>query len=74
MNAIFIPAAASKPRSGIYDAPCATTFWDLLNQIDTRKAPCKTIPKMNRELHRHPQITINFCIIPWNNNLLRRTE
>ena len=22
-----------KRRSGIYDAPCATTFWDLLNQI-----------------------------------------
>jgi hypothetical protein len=24
-----------KRRNGIYDAPCATTFWELLNQIDT---------------------------------------
>jgi hypothetical protein len=26
-----------KRRSGIYDAPCATTFWDLLNQIESNE-------------------------------------
>jgi hypothetical protein len=45
-----------------------------LGVFDTRKSPCKTIPKMNRKLHRHPQIAINFCITPWNRNLLHRTE
>jgi hypothetical protein len=42
--------------------------------FNTRKSPCKTIPKMNRKLARYPQIAINFCINPWNNNLLPRTE
>jgi hypothetical protein len=42
--------------------------------FNTRKSPCKTIPKMNRKLARYPQIAINFCITPWNNNLLPRTE
>ena len=29
---------------------------------------------MNRELGRHSQVVIKFCITPWNNNLLPRTE
>jgi hypothetical protein len=45
-----------------------------LGIFDTRKSPCKTIPKMNRKLVRHPQIAINFCITPRNSNLLRRNE
>jgi len=45
-----------------------------LGRFDTRKSPAKTIPKMNRKLARHPQIAINFCITPWSNNLLPRTE
>jgi len=45
-----------------------------LGVFDTRKSPCKTIPKMNRKLARHPQIAINFCITPRNSNLLRRNE
>ena len=45
-----------------------------LGVFNRRKSPCKTIPKMNRKLARHPQIALNFCITPWNNNLLRRTE
>ncbi len=45
-----------------------------LGHFDTRKSPAGTIPKMNRKLARHPRIAINFCITPWNNNLLRRTE
>ena len=45
-----------------------------LGVFNTRKSPCKTIPKMNRKLYRYPQIVINFCITPWNKNLLRRTE
>ena len=45
-----------------------------LEIFSSRKSPCKSIPKMNRKLARYPQITINFCITPWSNNLLRRTE
>ena len=45
-----------------------------LGVFNTRKSPCKSIPKMNRKLHRYPQIAINFCITPCNKNLLRRTE
>ncbi len=45
-----------------------------LETFNSRKSPCKTIPKMNRKLARYPQVAINFCITPWNNNLLRRTE
>jgi len=45
-----------------------------LGVFDTRKSPCKSLPKMNRKLARHPQIAINFCITPWNRNLLWRTE
>ena len=45
-----------------------------LGIFNTRKSPCKTIPKMNRKLARFPQIAINYCITPLNNNLLRRTE
>jgi predicted transposase YbfD/YdcC len=45
-----------------------------LKTFNSRKSPCKTIPKMNRKLARHPQIAINYCITPWSNNLLRRTE
>ena len=40
-----------------------------LSTFDTRKSPCGTLPKMNRKLARHPQITINFCITPRNSNL-----
>ena len=35
-----------------------------LGVFNTRKSPCKTLPKMNRKLARFPQITINFCITP----------
>lgn len=45
-----------------------------LGVFDTLKSSCKSIPKMNRKLARHPQIAINFCITPWNNNLLPKTE
>lgn len=45
-----------------------------LGVFNTRKSPCRSIPKMNRKLARHPQIAINFCITPWNNNLLPKTE
>lgn len=45
-----------------------------LGAFDTRKSPCRTIPKMNRKLARYPQIAINFCITPRNSNLLRKTE
>jgi hypothetical protein len=45
-----------------------------LGTFNTQKSPCKTIPKMNRKLTRYPQIAINFCITPWNKNLLQRTE
>ncbi len=45
-----------------------------LGVFNTRKSPCKSIPKMNRKLARHPRIAVNFCITPWNRNLLRRTE
>jgi hypothetical protein len=45
-----------------------------LGVFDTRKSSCKTIPKMNRKLTRYPQSAINFCITPWNSNLLPRTE
>jgi predicted transposase YbfD/YdcC len=45
-----------------------------LETFNSRKSPCKTLPQMNRKLVRHPQVAINFCITPWNNNLLRRTE
>jgi len=53
------------------------TLWiglHALGTFDTRKSPCKSIPRMNRKLARRPQIAINFCITPWSNNLLRRTE
>lgn len=42
-----------------------------LGVFNTRKSPCKTIPKMNRKLARNPQIAINFCITPYNNRLLQ---
>jgi len=45
-----------------------------LGRFDTRKTSAETIPKMNRKLARHPHVAINFCITPWNNNVLRRTE
>lgn len=35
-----------------------------LGIFNTRKSPCKTLPKMNRKLARFPQIAINFCITP----------
>jgi len=35
-----------------------------LGVFNTRKSPCKTLPKMNRKLARFPQIAINFCITP----------
>jgi len=47
---------------------------NALGIFDTRKSPCKSIPKMNRKLARRPQIAINFCITPWNRNLLPNTE
>lgn len=34
----------------------------------------ETIPKMNRRIARNPQIAINFCITPWNKNLLQNIE
>ncbi len=42
-----------------------------LGVFDTRKSPCKTIPKMNRKLALHPQIAINFCITPYSKRLLQ---
>lgn len=45
-----------------------------LGIFNTRKSPCKTIPKMNRKLARYPQIAINFCITPQSSNLLPRSE
>lgn len=30
----------------------------------------ETVPKMNRRIARHPQIALNFCITPYNKNLL----
>lgn len=45
-----------------------------LGIFNTRKSPCKTIPKMNRKLGRYPQIAINFCITPMNSKLLPRNE
>jgi predicted transposase YbfD/YdcC len=45
-----------------------------LGVFNTRKSPCKTLPKMNRKLARFPQIAINFCITPCNKSLMRRTE
>ena len=45
-----------------------------LGVFDSRKSPCKSLPKMNRKLIRHPQIAINYCITPYNSNLLRKNE
>jgi hypothetical protein len=42
-----------------------------LGVFNTRKSPCKTIPKMNRKLARNPQVAINFCITPYNKGLLQ---
>jgi len=30
----------------------------------------ETVPKMNRRVARNPQIAVNFCITPYNKNLL----
>lgn len=45
-----------------------------LGVFNTRKSPCKTLPKMNRKLARFPQIAIDFCITPYSKSLLRRTK
>lgn len=45
-----------------------------VGRFDTKKSPCKSIPKMNRKLARRPQIAIKFCITPCGSSLMQNKK